>query len=236
MLSRTGSLAAVAAAALLVASPGAWAQKAGNLIGSIGVAYIMPNESAGPLNSVGPAAPLFNATTAGASVSIDNVATAAFSVLYMVTDNIAAEFTFGVPPKFTVDVNLPSSSHPGAATAKESTPALVGKYLFLTPADRWRPYLGLGVTYASFSSVSPNKSDPLVNALAGSSASLSSSWAPVYNAGVIYNIDDRWSVNASLSYIPLKTTATFVGTGTTTKGTLTLNPVDLVVKVGYKFF
>jgi outer membrane protein len=157
----------------------------------------------------------------------------------MFTDQLAAELSLGVPPKFTIDVQLRSGSHPGAASAKVLTPALVGKYVFRTPADRWRPYLGLGVTYASFSSVKANTSDPLVASLAGGSATLSSSWAPVYNAGVIYNFDDRWSLNASLSYIPLKTDVRFTGagagTGTTTTGKLTLNPVDLVVRVGYRF-
>ena len=235
MLDRSALLLAAAASTTLLASPAARAQKAGDWILGAGVAYIMPQESLGSLNSVGPAAPLFNARTAGASASIDPVATVAFSALYMFTDRLAAEFTFGVPPKFTVDVQLPSGSHPGAATAYELTPALVGKYLFGMPADRWRPYLGLGVTYATFRKESANTSDPLVAALAGSSSSLSSSWAAVFNAGVIYNIDERWSVNTSLSYIPLKTKATFVGSGTTTTGTLTLNPIDLVVRVGYKF-
>jgi outer membrane protein len=98
-----------------------------------------------------------------------------------------------------------------------------------------RPYLGLGVTHVSFRNVKANTSDPLVARLAGTSASLSSSWAPVYNAGLIYNINERFSVNASVSYIPIKTTATFVGSGTTTTGRLKLNPLDYVVRIGYKF-
>jgi outer membrane protein len=235
MLDRSGFPGSAAALALLLACPGAMAQKAGDTIVGVGIAVITPRESLGPLQSVGPAAPLFNAATAGATASIDAVTTASVSVFHMFTDNLAAELSLGVPPKFTVDVQLPSGSHPGAATARELTPALVGKYLFRTPADQVRPYLGLGITYATFRSVSANKSDPLVAALAGTSATLSSSWAPVFNAGVIYNINERWSVNGSLSYIPLKTTATFVGSGTTTSGTLTLDPIDLVIRLGYKF-
>jgi len=225
----------VACGALLLAQPGAFAQKAGDTILGLGVAVIAPRESLGPLTSTGPAAPLFNAATAGATASIDSVATMSLSVLHMFTDQVAAELTLGVPPRLDVDVQLRSGSHPGAASAKELTPALVAKYLFRTPADRWRPYLGLGVTHASFRDVRINRSDPLVVQLAGTSASLSSSWAPVYNAGLIYNINERLSVNASVSYIPLKTTATFVGSGTTTTGRVKLNPVDYVVRLGYKF-
>jgi outer membrane protein len=101
--------------------------------------------------------------------------------------------------------------------------------------DKVRPYLGLGITHASFRNVEINRSDPLVVLLAGTSASLRSSWAPVYNAGLIYNFTERLSINASVSYIPLKTTATFVGSGTTTTARLKLNPIDYVVRLGYKF-
>lgn len=230
-----GPRVVVACGVLWLAAPGAFAQRAGDTVVSAGVALIMPDESLGRLNSVGPAAAAFNAATAGATASIDSVTTATFSVLHLFTDNIGAEFTFGVPPKFTVDVQLASGPHPGAATARVLIPALVGKYFFRSPADTLRPYLGLGVTRVSFTSVSANKSDPLVNQLAGTSASLSAKWAPVFNAGVIYNINDRWSLNGSVSYIPVKTEATFVGSGTTTKGTLRLNPTDLVVRLGYRF-
>ena len=225
----------LACSALLLASPAAQAQKAGDTVLGVGLAVIAPRESLGPLQSVGPAAPLFNAATAGATVGIEHVNTLSLSVLYMFTDNFAAELTLGVPPELEVDVHLRSGSHRAAATAKELTPALVGKYLFMKPGDRVRPYLGLGLSYAMFKDVEINRSDPLVVSLAGTSASLSSEWAPVYNAGFIYNFAERWSVNASVSYLRLKTTATLVGTGTTTTGELKLNPVDYVVRVGYRF-
>ena len=68
---------------------------------------------------------------------------------------------------------------------------------------------------------------------------MSSSWTPVYNAGVIYNIDEKWSINGSVSYLPVKTDVTFMGagqgTGTTTTNTMKLNTTDFVVRVGYKF-
>lgn len=225
----------LAGGALLLACSGAVAQQAGDTILGVGIAVIAPRESLGPLTSTGPAGSLFNAATAGATVNVGRTETVSVSVLHMFTDHIAAELTLGVPPRIDVDVNLRSGTHAGAASARELTPALVGKYLFGTPADRVRPYLGLGVTRASFSRVSINRADPLVVRLAGTSSSLSSSWAPVYNAGLVYNFDARWSLNVSASYIPLKTTVTLVGSGTVTTGRLKLNTLDYVARVGYKF-
>ena len=166
----------------------------------------------------------------------------------MYSDNIGAEVTIGLPPEFTQDLNTPNGSvktHPAAAKMKILTPAAVAKYFFGVPQDTWRPYLGLGVTHVSFNNATTNTSDGTVQALAGTSASFSSSWAPVYNAGVIYNINDKWSINGSVSYMPIKTTATFSGPGSaalpnganpvTTRGDVSLNTTDYVIRVGYKF-
>jgi outer membrane protein len=59
--------------------------------------------------------------------------------------------------------------------------------------------------------------------------------APLYTVGGIYRLDEKWSINGSVSYVPLKSNASFVGTGTTTTGTLTINPTEYVLRVGYKF-
>jgi outer membrane protein len=233
------SIIKFAVASLLISSASTtFAQKAGDFIAGIGGALIVPNASVGTISST---SPIYTALLKDASASVGSSSTVVFSGLYMWTDNIATELTIGIPPQLTIDLTSPSYpnsvNHNGAATAKALTPSLVAKYLFNTPGETWRPYLGLGLTYASFNSVSINTSDTLVNTLAGTSASLSSSWAPVFNAGAIYNINDKWSINASISYVPLKTDATFVGKdGTTTStGTLTLNPMEYVVRLGYKF-
>jgi len=225
------------ASLILGLSSSAFAQKAGDFIAGIGGALIVPNAS---ISNISSTSPTYNALLKDASASIGSSSTVVFSGLYMWTDNIATELTVGIPPTMTIDLTTPNGSslnHNGAATAKALTPSLVAKYLFNSPGETWRPYLGLGVTYATFQNVSINSSDALVNALAGTSASLSSSWAPVFNAGTIYNIDDKWSINASISYVPLKSDATFVnaaGTQTTT-GTLTINPIEYVIRLGYKF-
>ena len=223
------------ACAALVAASGAFAQKAGDDIISAGIASINPNASLGTMTSQ---YSVFTGSLVGASANIASTTTVSMGWLHMYTDNIGAEFTIGVPPKLTVDMTSPHGqvvSHPGASTAKALTPTAVAKYFFNTSTDKVRPYLGLGVTHVSFQSITTNSSDATIQALAGTSASLSSSWAPVYNAGVIYNIDEKWSINGSVSYMPIKTTATFVGSGFTTSGELKINPTDYVIRLGYKF-
>lgn len=233
---------ALFSAVLLALAGGAHAQKAGDDIISAGIVNVNASPSLGVLNSVGPAGAFFNTLTPAASASIPTANTLTLGWLHMFTDNIGGEMTLGIPPKLTFDLTTPngtSASHPGAASATYVSPAFIAKYLFNKPGDQWRPYLGLGTTYVSFNDVTINKADAMVNTLGGGSASLNPGWAPIYNLGFIYNIDARWSINASVSYIPLKTTITFggsgAGTGTTTSGSLDINTTDYVLRVGYKF-
>ena len=239
-------LLAIFGLALLVVSNLTFAQKAGDTIVNVGVAYITPNPSAStPIASGSPAivAGGLNAALLGTEASIDNATTLSFSVMRMFTDNFAGEVSLGIPPELSVTLNLPNGTtppkfKPNAAKATAYTPAVVAKYLFNDPSSQIRPYVGLGVTYASFKNVKISD-DATVQLLAGSSASMSSAWSPVYNFGFIYNVNEKWSINTSVSYIPLESEITMKGTGIaagiTTKSTLTINPTDYIVRIGYKF-
>ena len=227
------SAIAVAAASL---SQESMALQAGDNIIYVGGAFLFPSSSISSLNSTGPAGPLFNATTAGTTATVQNASTPIVSGFHMFTDNIAAELTIGVPVKMKVNMSIPNAGISGieAADANASFPSLVVKYVFNTPADTFRPYIGLGVNYTYFNSISISN-NPLVQGLAGTSQNLSSSVNPVFNVGGIYNLTDRWSLNFGISYVPMTTNVTFVGTGTTTTGKLTINPTDVTLKLGYKF-
>jgi len=231
------------ACAALVAASGAFAQKAGDNIVGLGLAYVSPDTNLGTLSNTtsgltvgGPAGSTVGGLLAGTTAKVSSETTVSFSLLHMFTDNIGAEFTLGIPPRVTQDLSSPNlGSHSGAAKIDVWTPAAVAKYFFGTAQDTLRPYAGLGVSHVSFHNISID-SNAAVQALAGKSANLSSSWVPVYNAGVIYNIDDKWSINGSVSYLPVKTSATFVGANAgATTGDIKLNTTDYVIRLGYKF-
>ena len=228
------------ACAALVAASGAFAQKAGDNIVSMGLASINTDASVGTLKNPNST---INGALVGTSATVSSETTVTFGWLHMYTDNIGAEATLGIPPTVTQDLKTPNGAlaglavnHPGAAKIDLWTPTVIAKYFFGTSKDQWRPYVGLGASHVSFHSI---KTSADVAGLAGKSAALSSSWAPVYNAGLIYNIDDKWSVSGSVSYIPVTTSATFVGDAahgsTTTTGDIKLKTTDYVVKMGYRF-
>lgn len=230
--------------ALLALTAGAatptFAQKAGDNIYSVGLVSVSPSFSVGKITSTGPApfAGVFEQRLTDASASAGSEVTVSVGWLHMYTNNLGAELTLGIPPRLSMNIATPNGVgkyHSGAAKADALTPAIVGKYFFGTPGQQIRPYVGLGASRVSFDSISINRGDPEVSAFAGTSASLKTSWAPVYNAGMVYNISDRLSLNASVSYIPIKTTVTFVGTGVTSTGDLKINTTDYIVRLGYRF-
>jgi outer membrane protein len=228
------------ACAALIAASGAFAQKAGDDILSVGIASVNPDATLSPMSST---EPHVKGALTGSTATAGSATTLSLGWLHMYTDNIGVEGTIGIPPKISMDLYTPATTlknHPEGASAKVLTPTVIAKYFFNTPQDKVRPYVGLGMSRIMFQSVSAKTSDPEIAAIANTSSSLSSSWAPVYNAGVIYNIDDRWSINGSVTYIPITTTATFSGPGVgagaaVSTGDLKLNTTDYVIRVGYRF-
>ena len=228
-----------------------FAQKAGDNIVSFGVASVQPDPSVGTVSTTGAATypgtsytvgQVFTGKLVDTSAHISPASTVSFGWLHMMTDDVGLELALGIPPKLTLDLITPNGTNPtvpAAATVKSLTPAVIGKKFFGATSDKWRPYVGLGVSHVSFADINPKLSDSLVAALAAQSLKLKSDWTPVYTAGVVYNIDDKWSLSGSVSYLPIRTTATFVGSAAlgspVTSAPLKLNTTDYVFKLGYRF-
>lgn len=232
---RTSFKSSIVAAVTVLAASGAFAQKAGDDIVSVGLASINPDTKVGPLtNSVGGA---LQVAVNGATAKVSNETTVSVSWLRMYTDNVGVELTLGIPPTMTQDLTTPATgAHPSAAKIDLWSPAVVGKYFFGGSQDKLRPYLGLGVAHVSFHNVKI-VGDTTVQHLGGNGGSFTSSWTPVYNAGMLYNFDEKWSLSGSVSYLPVKTSVTFTGQtgyGSTT-GDVKINTTDYVVRVGYRF-
>ena len=230
----------------LLSAASCQAQKMGDTIGGLGLAYVAPNSS---LNSATGSNVAYSSiySPAGPTATVSPLTALSANLIHMYSDNWAGELSFGIPPSASLNVTVPAAPKVGlptqydnAATLDAMTPAILVDYMFQSPGDKFRSYLGFGAEYASFSNISVDNSKTLLNDLASTSASLSSGWFPVYKVGVIYNIDDRWSINASVSYSPVTSNMTLVGPGlgngaNTTNATLVLNPVDYIIRVGYRF-
>jgi outer membrane protein len=223
---------------LSLAATGAFAQQAGDWLANFGWAHVSPGTTLDAISSTEPNA---NYALQGASVRVGDEETLLFGATYMVTDNIGAELSLGVPPKLNLDLAVPSGAHPKAMSTRALMPVLTAKYLFGEPSNnRLRPFLGLGISYVSFADNSFNASDAVVGGLASQSISIKSTWAPVYTLGASYKLNGNWYLNGSANYIPIKTDATLAGPGvgagaTTTSASLKMNTTIYLLSLSYKF-
>ena len=269
----------LAASAMMLASGNSFAQQAGDNIISAGWLHIMPLDSSKPmttsvtqdghmseLSDLIP--PTFTSYSTGATVSSSDTLGLVFTHFF--TDNIAIEGVAGLPARMKVygkgkitagfngvDLGDPAIN-PLVTSARQWSPALLLQYYFGRADSEFRPFLGIGVCYTTFSNIHLNSAfENTMNSSFGSTlatesghgdssetnleAKASSSWAPVFNAGFAYNISKHWVASGSISYVPIKTTANILirasdgAVLSSSDAKIALNPLVTFVSLGYKF-
>ncbi|SPR95880.1 OmpW/AlkL family protein [Cupriavidus taiwanensis] len=271
---------ALALAALASIAMPAHAQKKGDNVVSAGWFHIRTHGQSDPLTTTLLDVPInyplglpSSFTSPGSSISSSNANTLGLTFSHFVTDHIAITAVGGIPPEFKLyghgELIPPGpagalgrqslgdpSLNPIITKARQWSPAAMVQYHFLEPGTRFRPFLGLGVSYNFFTNIEVNPAfassvnnnlGAILAAGAGIpgptsvSADASSSWAPVFNIGGTYNFDEHWGLTAAVTYIPLKTTSTMTikaANGTvlsTSKTKLEPNPLVFFVAASYKF-
>jgi outer membrane protein len=240
-------LACTALAALgFMSAPLAHAQSAGDFQINAGWMHFAPQDSSDPFKVTA----LGQTTTAqGSGADVSNADTFGLTLQYFITDHISAEGVFGVPPKFHLDGEGTLGALGELGSAREWSPTLLFKYYFLSPQSKFRPYFGAGASYVWFSDVKLSSqmaqgaflySPQTGGLLTGpTTAHISSSFAPVVNAGMSYNFTKHWSASFSVSYMWLKARATLttnsaVGT-VRSESKIKLDPIVTFLSVGYTF-
>lgn len=239
-----------AAAAVFACATAAHAQSAGSVVLGAGWIHFAPQSSSSPLeiNSVG-GFPIHD-SIANTGASVEGTDTLGISATYFVTDHIAPEFVFGIPPKFDLDGSGQLSALGQLGTVRQWSPTLLLKYYFGQAEQKLRPYLGLGVTRVWYTDakITNQELGPALGGALGfpaaavgttSVSSVKSSWAPVYNGGLTYSFNKHWSAGISVSYIPLKTTAvlntTSIAGNVQSTAHIKINPIVSYLNVDYRF-
>jgi outer membrane protein len=235
------ALAGIAALASLSA---AHAQSANSFYVTTGWFHFAPQDSSDPLKLDSMGGTPINMAIPNTGAGISNSDTLSLSVGYFITENISAEAELGIPPKFDLSGQGQFAQFGKIGEARLWSPALLFKYYFNKPDSKFRPYAGLGVSYAWFTNARITNSTFRQGVLGGpTDVSTDRSWAPVFNVGFNYNFTKHWFAGFSLSYVPLSVIASFNTAVTTQVGTLDrkseakihLNPLVTNLKVGYIF-
>ena len=208
------------AATLLAAgfSASVSAHQAGDIIVRAGAVVVAPNESSDDVVIPGKNLGEFQ---------VSNNTQLGLNFGYMLTDNIGIELLAATP--FSHDVSLNGVGK--IAETKHLPPTLVAQYYFGNAQSALRPYVGVGVNYTNFFD------NEFTNDLNGAltDLSMSTSWGLAAQAGIDYQVNKNWLVNASVWYAQISTDVKFKLAGDTKVIDTDINPWVYMVSVGYTF-
>jgi len=233
-----------AAVAALAFTSAAQAQSAGSIMLGTGWIHEAPQSSSDPLVTYSVNGNVVNQASPGTRATVPGSDTVGVSANYFITDHIATEFVFGIPPKFELDGAGTLQSFGKLGTVKEWTPTLLFKYYFADAEAKLRPYLGAGVAYTWFTGGQITNSafqQTIGGPGSSSNVSASSTWSPVINAGLSYQFTKHLYGIVSLSYLKMKTTATInnssalTGINVVEKANIKINPIVSYVSLAYRF-
>ncbi len=189
------------------------AHQAGDIIVRAGAVVVAPNESSDDVAGKG-------------EFQISNNTQLGLNFGYMLTDNFGVELLAATP--FSHDVSLGGTK---IAETKHLPPTLVAQYYFGDAQSKLRPYVGVGVNYTNFFD------NEFTNDLGGAltDLSMSTSWGLAAQAGVDYQVNKNWLVNASVWYAQISSDVKFKLAGDTVVIDTDINPWVYMVSVGYTF-
>ncbi len=219
------SKAGFAAAALLLGAS-ATAQVAGTLSARAGFTHIAPQVKSGNLS-----APSFPGTT----VDVGTATSLSGGVNYMLTDNWAVDVPLALPFKHDITGDGAIAGVGKLGETKVLPVTVFAQYRFGEAEARFRPYVGLGVTYSRFFKT---RTTATLNSLTGgtpanpTTASIDNKWGLTPQIGFVWTISDRWYLDAAYYKSFLKTT-THLSSGQSI--TTRLNPNVIAVGIGYRF-
>jgi outer membrane protein len=224
----------IALAAALLATDHVFAQSAGTWMVRLGVATITPENPSGNLS-----APGFNLSSSGAAAGGSKTSTGADTQLgggitYMYTDNISVDVPFSLPFKHKLS-GAGATQGVGQIGEVQALPFTVFlQYRFFESNSQFRPYVGLGATYAYFFNEQGSGTLTAMTNPGGppTKIKVDSQFAPTPQLGATYAIDSKWFFDVFYSKTILTTTTTL---STGQKVDAALNPETFGVHLGYKF-
>ncbi len=220
----------IAVATFFIGTGAAFAQTAGTWMVRVGATQISPHVSSGCLS-----APDYNDGPGGctrADVSSDTQLSG--GVTYMYTDHISFDVPLSLPFKHKI-IGAGSLTGAGDMAEVKSLPATIFlQYRFMEANAKFRPYVGLGATYAYFYDETGSGKLTATTNPGGPPTTLSvdSKWGVTAQLGATISLNDKWFIDMHYTKSNLSTTTHF---STGQHLDIALDPASVGVEVGYKF-
>ena len=220
---------AVAAAALMAGS--VFAQSAGTWMVRAGATTVAP---VGPSENLSAPSLYILGSSTGSQTNSASSTQLAGGISYMLTDNVALDLPLAMPfhHKLYGAGALEGVGQIGEVQALPMTIFL--QYRFLEAKAKFRPYVGLGATYAYFFKEQGSGTLTALTNPGGSPTKLSveSKFTLTPEIGATLALDEKWFMDVFYSKSSLKTRTT-LSTGQTVDAAL--NPASYGIAIGCKF-
>ena len=201
------TLAAVAAL-MVLGLPAAQAQTAGTWMVKAGLNRIAPQVTSGNLSAPG---------LPGTKIDVQEADSLIVTGTYMITSHWSAEFFAGLPYEHDVTGDGAIRGVGRIGTVKQISPTVIAQYRFGEPAARFRPYVGLGLTYPG-----GRPTQMSVDSAFGLSPQI----------GASFWLTPKWFLDVSVIKTYLKTTSHLSsGQSIDTK----LDPLSVGLSIGYRY-
>jgi outer membrane protein len=211
--------------ALAVAAGSGRAQSAGHWMVKGGFNGIEPQVTSGELSA--PSLP-------GSKVDVKKATSLIATATYMLTDQVSVEAYLGLPYKHDIvgDGSLTGVGKIGSV--KQVSPTVFAQYRFRAPDAGFRPYVGIGLTYAYFYGAEGSGALTALTNPGGPPTRVSSksAFGVSPQAGVTIRLHGPWYLDASLVKTFLKNSSS-LSTGQTVN--TKLDPVSSNLSIGYQF-
>lgn len=218
-------LQALLVVSALCASTSACAQTAG--VWSVKVFYnkLSPQGTSGAISA--PSAP-------NSTVKADSDSQPVFGIAYDFNDHVSAELALGVPYTSKLSGAGALQGVGNLGSAQFLPPTLFAQYHFMDAGSAFRPYVGLGLTYAMFRDETGSGALTAISNPGGppTTFSIDRAWGVTPEVGLTYAFNNKWFAVAVVSKIYVSSTVHF-STGQTASATL--NPLATAVGIGYRF-
>ncbi len=219
------SIAFLTFSALALAASLASAQSAGSWLGRVGMTTIAPQVSSGDMS-----APSF----AGTKSDVSSASQVSGGITYMYTDNFSVDVPLALPFTHKL-IGAGALAGAGQIGEVQALPLTVFfQYRFMEADSQFRPYVGMGATYAYFFNEKGGAALTAMTNPGGPTTTIKvdSKFTVTPQIGLTYAISDKLFVDVFYSKSMLKTRNT-VSTGQTLD--ITLDPASYGITIGTQF-
>ncbi len=211
--------------ALACAAGSGMAQSAGHWMVKGGFNGISPQVKSGDLSS--PSLP-------GTKVDVQSANSVIASAVYMLTDNVSLETFIGLPYKHDIVGDGALAGVGKLGSVKQVSPTVFAQYRFMAAKSAFRPYVGLGLTYAHFYGEEGSGALTALTNPGGAPTRLSaeSAFGLTAQAGLTVQLSGPWYLDVMIAKTFLRN-STSLSTGQ--KVSTRLDPVSNSLAIGYQF-